>query len=275
MSLKAAAQCKICRSRGPERCKLLLWTELKVLVILHFHLHDVFFDARKVVAKAQWHTSQCCCNSEFCGCRCFQIHVARLRERGDYAEPVLLQSLERADTCIQHNRDNPGFFDMAISSGKKLHGIHPSKQGNVFLFRRSNFYFIFLTIDDLSDAYKRLKRLIMEYLGMSPPSTVHSDLFSGSMTSVDTSQSEDTLHQADKSGTSQTTSITVNMAARTWSRPSDSSTLPSKGIKLKQHRTPVVREVLHVNIFYFENNFLSTLSLSLGSSQACRGKRQL
>lgn len=27
--------------------------------------------------------------------------------------------------------------------------------------------------------------------------------------------------------------------------------------------------------FYFENNFLSTLSLSLGSSQACRGKRQL
>ena len=188
---------------------------------------------------------------------------------------MLLQSLERADACLHHNRDNPGFFDMAISSGKKLHGIHLLKQGNVFLFRRSNFYFIFLTIDDLSDAYKRLKRLIMEYLGMSPPSTVHSDLFSGSMTSVDTSQSEDTFHQADKSGTSQTTSITVNMAARTWSRPSDSSTLPSKGIKLKQHRTPVVREVLHVNIFYFENNFLSTLSLSLGSSQACRGKRQL
>ena len=143
VSLKDAAQCKICRSRGPEHCKLLLWTELIVLVILYFHLHDVFFDARKVVAKAQWHTSQSFCNSEFCGCRCFQIHAARLRERGDYAEPMLLQSLERADTCLQHNRENPGFFDMAISSGKKLHGIHPSKQGNVFLFRRSNFYFIF------------------------------------------------------------------------------------------------------------------------------------
>ena len=223
----------------------------------------MFFYARKFVAninkQAQWHTSQCFYNSEFCGCRCFQIHVARLRERGDYAEPMLLQSLERADACLHHNRDNPGFFDMAISSGKKLHGIHLLKQGNVFLFRRSNFYFIFLTIDDLSDAYKRLKRLIMEYLGMSPPSTVYSDLFSGSMTSVDTSQSEDTFHQADKSGTSQTTSITVNMAARTWSRPSDSSTLPSKGIKLKQHRTPVVREVLHVNIFYFENNFCQLL----------------
>lgn len=95
---------------------------------------------------------------------------------------------------------------------------------------------------------------------MSPPSTVHSDLFSGSITSVDTSQSEETFQQADKSGTSQTTSITVNMAMRTWSRRSDSSTRPSKGIKLKQHRTPVVREVLHVNVFYFENNFLSTLS---------------
>lgn len=148
---------------------------------------------------------------------------------------------------------------MAISSGKKLHGIHPSKQGNAFLFRRSNFYFIFLTTDDLSDAYKRLKRLIMEYLGMSPPSTVHSDLFSGSMTSVDTSQSEDTLHRADKSGTSQTTSITVNMAVRTWSRPSDSSILPSKGIKLKQHRTPVVREVLHVNIFFITKTIFCQL----------------
>ncbi|KAJ7382952.1 hypothetical protein OS493_031728 [Desmophyllum pertusum] len=138
-----------------------------------------------------------------------EVHEARLRETGDYAEPVLLQSLDRAELCLKHNRDNPGFFDMAINS------------------------------EDLSDAYKRLKRLIMEYLGMSPPSTVHSELFSGSMTSVDTSQSEDTLHQGNKSGTSQTTSATVNMAARTWSRRSDSSTIPPKGVKLTQQKTPV------------------------------------
>lgn len=80
----------------------------------------------------------------------------------------------------------------------------------------------------------------MEYLGMSPPSTVQSELFSDSMTSVDTSQSEDTLQQGAKSGTSQTTSMTVNMAVRTWSRRSDSSTIPPKGVKLVQQKTPVV-----------------------------------
>lgn len=138
-----------------------------------------------------------------------EIHEARLRERGDYAEPQLLQSLDRAELCLKHNRQNPGFFDMAINS------------------------------EDLSDAYKRLKRLIMEYLGMSPPSTVQSELFSDSMTSVDTSQSEDTLQQGAKSGTSQTTSMTVNMAVRTWSRRSDSSTIPPKGVKLVQQKTPV------------------------------------
>jgi len=138
-----------------------------------------------------------------------EIHEARLRERGDYAEPLLLQSLDRAERCLEHNRQNPGFFDMAINS------------------------------EDLNDAYKRLKRLIMEYLGMSPPSTVHSELFSGSITSVDTSQSEETFHQGDKSGTSQTTSVTVNMAARTWTRQSGSSTIPPKGIKLTQQKTPV------------------------------------
>ena len=98
----------------------------------------------------------------------------------------------------------------------------------------------FTTTEDLSDAYKRLKRLIMEYLGMSPPSTVQSELFSDSMTSVDTSQSEDTFQHGAKSGTSQTTSVTVNMAARTWSRRSDSSTIPPKGVKLVQQKTPVV-----------------------------------
>lgn len=76
---------------------------------------------------------------------------------------------------------------------------------------------------------------------MSPPSTVHSELFSGSVTSVDTSQSEETLQQGEKSGTSQTTSVTVNMAARTWSRRSGSSTIPPKGVKLTQQKTPVVR----------------------------------
>lgn len=101
----------------------------------------------------------------------------------------------------------------------------------------------FMTTEDLGDAYKRLKRLIMEYLGMSPPSTVHSELFSDSMTSVDTSQSEDTLQQGAKSGTSQTTSATVNMVARTWSRRSDSSTIPPKGVKLAQQKTPVVSMV--------------------------------
>lgn len=138
-----------------------------------------------------------------------EIHEARLRERGDYPEPLLLQSLERATLCLEHNRKNPGFFDMAINS------------------------------EDLSDAYKRLKLLVMEYLGMSPPSTVQSELFSESMTSVETSQTEDTVNHGAKSGTSQTTSVTVNMAARTWSRRSDSSTIPPKGVKLIKQKTPV------------------------------------
>ena len=105
----------------------------------------------------------------------------------------------------------------------------------------------FMKTADLSDAYKRLKHLIMEYLGMSTPSTVHSELFSDSMTSVDTSQSEETLQQGAKSGTSQTTSATVNMAARTWSRPSDSSTTLPKGAILAQHKTPVV-SVVKLNV---------------------------
>lgn len=105
----------------------------------------------------------------------------------------------------------------------------------------------FMKTADLSDAYKRLKHLIMEYLGMSTPSTAHSELFSDSMTSVDTSQSEETLQQGAKSGTSQTTSATVNMAARTWSRPSDSSTTLPKGSILAQHKTPVV-SVVELNV---------------------------
>ncbi|XP_068715190.1 leucine-rich repeat and guanylate kinase domain-containing protein-like [Montipora foliosa] len=138
-----------------------------------------------------------------------KIHEARLRDRGDYTESQLLQALDRADVCIEHNSENPGFFDMAINS------------------------------EDLTEAYKSLKRLIMGYLGMSPPSTVHSDLFSGSIMSVDSSQSEETLRQGDKSGTSQTTTVTVNQAARTWSRRSDTSTLPLKGVSLTQQKTEV------------------------------------
>ena len=135
---------------------------------------------------------------------------------------------------------NKGCDYILSKSTKKYKGIWKTAKSSHIL------KFIFTTTEDLSDAYKRLKRLIMEYLGMSPPSTVHSELFSGSMTSVDTSQSEDTLHQGNKSGTSQTTSATVNMAARTWSRRSDSSTIPPKGVKLTQQKTPVV------NVFLME-----------------------
>lgn len=49
------------------------------------------------------------------------------------------------------------------------------------------------------------------------------------------------MHQIAKSGTSQTTSVTVNMAVGTWSRRSGSSTIPHKGVKLAQQKTPVVR----------------------------------
>ena len=97
-----------------------------------------------------------------------------------------------------------------------------------------------VTADDLTEAYKRLKRLIMEYLGMSPPSTVQSDLFSGTMTSVDSSQSEEDLGPRDKSGTSQTTSVTVNLNASAWSRRSDISAVPPKVDELPQKKTEVV-----------------------------------
>ena len=86
---------------------------------------------------------------------------------------------------------------------------------------------------------------------MSPPSTVQSDLFSGTMTSVDSSQSEEALGPRDKSGTSQTTSVTVNMNASAWSRRSDTSTVPPKGVELPQKKTEVVSQYFLFDFIIF------------------------
>ncbi|XP_031559996.1 leucine-rich repeat and guanylate kinase domain-containing protein-like [Actinia tenebrosa] len=134
-----------------------------------------------------------------------KMHEERMFERGYYTDSQIHYTCDRVEMYLSKHRNSPGFFDMAINS------------------------------DDLGEAYKRLKRLIIEYLGMTPPTTTETNLYSTSdETSVDT---EESYPVGVKSGTSNT-SMTITLAARTWSRPSGSSNVKNK-TSTAENKTPV------------------------------------
>ncbi|CAH1782663.1 unnamed protein product, partial [Owenia fusiformis] len=109
-------------------------------------------------------------------------HEKRLRDRGIYSEVQIEDMLKRAEMYIEHNQTHPGFFDMMIPS------------------------------DDIAEAYKRVRRLVMDYLGICIPTP-------------DTSRTENyeaissrDSRFSDNNGTF--TMGSANMGARTWSKPS-------------------------------------------------------
>jgi len=73
-----------------------------------------------------------------------KIHKDRMISRGFYSESHINQALERVSLYEEMNREHPGYFDMAIC------------------------------FDDFDDCYKRLKKIVMEYLGLSPASSTAS-----------------------------------------------------------------------------------------------------
>ncbi|XP_064632392.1 leucine-rich repeat and guanylate kinase domain-containing protein-like [Lineus longissimus] len=74
-----------------------------------------------------------------------EAHERRLRERGLYSEPQIETTLKRADVYAEYNQEHPGFFDMYINS------------------------------DEITEAYKRLRRLVMDYLGINLPTPEPAD----------------------------------------------------------------------------------------------------
>ena len=47
-----------------------------------------------------------------------ESHERRLRERNMYTEEQIAWMLDRSELYAEHNRQNPGFFDMFINSGE-------------------------------------------------------------------------------------------------------------------------------------------------------------
>ncbi|KAL4227150.1 hypothetical protein ACF0H5_015123 [Mactra antiquata] len=105
-------------------------------------------------------------------------HEKRLRDRGIYTEPQIVYTLNRGDMYKTYNQNHPGFFDMMINS------------------------------DDIQEAYKRLRRLVMDYLGIgiSPPA----------------SENGEQSNEVQRGDTDQ--NLTTQVGTRTWSKPSMSET---------------------------------------------------
>lgn len=109
-----------------------------------------------------------------------EVHELRLRERGIYTEEQTAKILKRADIYCKYNQDHPGFFDMMISS------------------------------EDIGEAYRKLRRLVMDYLGIS------------TMSPVSTSQPYSTTEVQGDAYQTMTGAASANqMGARTWSKPSN------------------------------------------------------
>lgn len=109
-----------------------------------------------------------------------EAHERRLRDRGNFNEEQIGHTLKRADMYSKYNQDHPGFFDMMISS------------------------------EDIAEAYRKLRRLVMDYLGISTMSPV-----STNQPYTNTDIGEGDAYQAMTGGAS-----TNQMGARTWSKPS-------------------------------------------------------
>ena len=56
-------------------------------------------------------------NHQHC-CYYRESHERRLRERNMYTEEQIAWMLDRSELYAEHNRQNPGFFDMFINSGE-------------------------------------------------------------------------------------------------------------------------------------------------------------
>ncbi|KAL3852031.1 hypothetical protein ACJMK2_015742 [Sinanodonta woodiana] len=123
-----------------------------------------------------------------------EAHEKRLRARGIYSESQLEYTLNRAEMYKQHNRDHPGFFDMMINS------------------------------DDIKEAYKHLRRLVMDYLGIgmnTPPANDHGD------TAFDSQGMSDQ-------------NVAPQLGPRTWSKPSIPDSVSQSFMRAKANQSPIM-----------------------------------
>ncbi|CAL1526962.1 unnamed protein product [Lymnaea stagnalis] len=98
-----------------------------------------------------------------------EIHERRLHKRGFYTEDQINKSLKRVDVYVKQNQEHPGFFDMMICT------------------------------DDLAAAYVQLRKIVMDYLGIT-----------GEV-------------KREQQALNETREITpTNIRGRTWSKPSNS-----------------------------------------------------
>lgn len=135
-----------------------------------------------------------------------EAHEKRLRDRNAYSETQIAWTMDRSELYADYNREKPGFFDMVIDSGQQR-----SKRKTIEI--NSKF------ADDIVEAYKRLRHLVMDYLGIRAPTPSVSDLepfMTADSNLLDKDYTSDTLAQ----------STSANNLARTWSKPSlaDSAT---------------------------------------------------
>lgn len=131
-----------------------------------------------------------------------EAQTRRLQERGIFKESTIQWNIERTEMYGGYNQEHPGFFDMMINS------------------------------DDIFDAYRRLRRLVMDYLGISAPSPTASELLE---------QSQSGSHALDREVTETMTANSANMGARSWSKPSiaDSASQALASVRQKQAMSPM------------------------------------
>eukprot|EP00794_Sanderia_malayensis_P006041 gene6041-6743_t len=83
-----------------------------------------------------------------------KAHEERLRSNRFYSDSQINQALARVPLYEQMNRDHPGYFDMTICC------------------------------DDIDKAYRQLKKIVLEYLGLSPVNSIASDVSMGTEDSI-------------------------------------------------------------------------------------------
>lgn len=83
-------------------------------------------------------------------------------DKGCYSEDKISKALQDAEAYKAVNREQPGFFDVAINSGGKI---------RLYVLQC---LCAFITEDSLSESYQRLKGLVMAYGGITPDSITSS-----------------------------------------------------------------------------------------------------
>ncbi|XP_065912424.1 leucine-rich repeat and guanylate kinase domain-containing protein-like isoform X2 [Dysidea avara] len=116
-----------------------------------------------------------------------KIHKERLVDKGCYSGDEISKALQDAEAYKTVNREQPGFFDVAINA------------------------------DSLSESYQRLKVLVMAYGGITPDSTTSSrPATQFTSTSSDVSQEANNFTCPPPHGSPV---LTGGNMAKTWSRP--------------------------------------------------------